>query len=178
MPLDRFRKFFLLFGGKNENDHPFVPVGDLNLRGYCYVIGYMRQVLEAADKVGSEGKISVSLRNVLDGLKDDDLIPLGTMTFLWLNYYLSSFPVLTQADLHVYEKYSKWIMIRGIFNHHELFDPNRPSWGTLEAMNRELEVWGMSWLLCVRFLAEATDGISSESVSAGRPARFKRWIKK
>ena len=173
MPLDRFRSFYLLFGGEDEADHPLIPVGDLNLRGYCVAVGYMRQILDAVREAGRSGKADIGLKKLFAGLDPDDLVPLGTMTFLWLNYYCSSFSVLAQVDARVYHKYSKWIMIRGIHDHFTLFEPDR-AWGTLEAMNRELVVWGMPWLLTLRFLAEANGGVSQDYVSAGYPARFRR----
>jgi hypothetical protein len=175
MPLNRFMQFYLLFGGDHESDHPLIPAGDLNLHGYCMVVGYLRQLLNVAEKDHREGRDDLNLWLTMFTLKNENLIPLGISTFLWLNFYFSYLPILTQLDADVYANYKKYVFARGLHDHRYLFSPALPMWNSLDDMNKSLEKWAIPWLLCLKFMAEATGGVSDLFVSATRPARFVHW---
>ncbi len=152
-PFQQVQRFYVIFGGIDEKDHPFKHRCVLNLGGYMSIMTFVREWLQE--------------RQLVEDCEQPSNIP-DEVSFVYLYSFYSNVHVEEYFLNNMKLDNGLMALVNGTASdcgvYVEKIDEN--------VLLSILRYWGSAWILCLTLLAEEEAGVSKFKVLVNRPVRL------
>lgn len=175
IPLEQFLRFYTRIAEADGLDHPLAPLERLNLGGYISAVSFCRSFFDHFDRLQQFLTPPINIDQVIElTARFRPTHELKISELLWLNYFFSNHDSINQYSVGVGEEFRKYVLARGLWE--------IKNTGVLKTYTdivygyEALSEWGPAWLICLRVLAKAENGLEKFRVTAKRPIHFQLGV--